>query len=156
MYLYIYLTDIWFSAPLPLLIHVSGSMSVVVHLHLALSRHSVNICGMFFIKIYVVAQLVKNPTLVSLGKGVQSLASLSGLRIWCCHELWCRLQMRLGSGVVMAMVEAGTCRSDSTPSLRTYVCHGLALKRKVYGKGGHRSTKGSHNFPFPKSSSGEL
>ena len=21
---------------------------------------------------------------------VQSLASLSGLRIWCCHELWCR------------------------------------------------------------------
>ena len=22
---------------------------------------------------------------------VQSLASLSGLRIWCCHVLWCRL-----------------------------------------------------------------
>ena len=22
---------------------------------------------------------------------VQSLASVSGLRIWCCHELWCRL-----------------------------------------------------------------
>ena len=28
---------------------------------------------------------------------VQSLASLSGLRIWHCHELWCRLQMQLGS-----------------------------------------------------------
>ena len=27
--------------------------------------------------------------------GVRSLASLSELRIWCCHELWCRLQMRL-------------------------------------------------------------
>jgi len=29
---------------------------------------------------------------------VQSLASLSGLRIWHCHELWCRSQMRLRSG----------------------------------------------------------
>ena len=27
---------------------------------------------------------------------VWSLASLSGLRIWHCHELWCRLQTRLG------------------------------------------------------------
>ena len=33
---------------------------------------------------------------------VQSLASLSGLRIRCCHELWCRLQTRLGSDVVVA------------------------------------------------------
>ena len=28
---------------------------------------------------------------------VQSLASFSGLRIQCCHELWCRSQMQLGS-----------------------------------------------------------
>ena len=26
---------------------------------------------------------------------VQSPALLSGLRIWCCRELWCRLQMQL-------------------------------------------------------------
>ena len=25
---------------------------------------------------------------------VRSLASLSGLRIWCCRELWCRLQFQ--------------------------------------------------------------
>ena len=31
---------------------------------------------------------------------IQSLASLSGLRIWHCHDLWCRSQMWLGSGVV--------------------------------------------------------
>ena len=31
---------------------------------------------------------------------VQSLASLSGLRIWRFHELWCRSQTRLGSQVV--------------------------------------------------------
>ena len=34
---------------------------------------------------------------------VQSLALLSRLRIRHCHELWCRLQMRLGSGVAVAV-----------------------------------------------------
>ena len=42
-------------------------------------------------------QRVKNPT------RVQSLASFSGLRIQRCHELWCRSQMRLGSGVAVAV-----------------------------------------------------
>ena len=32
------------------------------------------------------------------------LSELSGLRIWCCCELWCRLQMRLGSCVAVAVV----------------------------------------------------
>ena len=32
---------------------------------------------------------------------VQSLASLRGLRIWCCRELWCRLQMWLGSCIAV-------------------------------------------------------
>ena len=35
---------------------------------------------------------------------VQFLALLSGLRIWCCHELWYRSQMWLGSGVAVAVV----------------------------------------------------
>ena len=35
---------------------------------------------------------------------VRSLASLSGLRIWCCHELWCGSQTWLGSCVAMAVV----------------------------------------------------
>ena len=35
---------------------------------------------------------------------VQSLASLSGLRIWCYHELWCRSQTWLGSGISVAEV----------------------------------------------------
>ena len=37
--------------------------------------------------------------LASMRTWIQSLASLSGLRIWCCCELWCSLQMWLGSGV---------------------------------------------------------
>ena len=32
---------------------------------------------------------------------VQSLTSLSGLRILCCRELWCKLQMQLGSHVAV-------------------------------------------------------
>ena len=32
-----------------------------------------------------------------------SLASFSGLRIWHCHELWCRSQMLLRSGIAMAV-----------------------------------------------------
>ena len=35
---------------------------------------------------------------------VQSLASLSGLGIWRCSELWCRLQVRLRSGDAVAVV----------------------------------------------------
>ena len=35
---------------------------------------------------------------------VESLASLSGLRIWRCHELWCRWQTWLRSGVAVAVV----------------------------------------------------
>ena len=35
---------------------------------------------------------------------VQSLASLTELRIWHCHELWCRLQMQLRSRVAVAVV----------------------------------------------------
>ena len=35
---------------------------------------------------------------------VQSLALLSGLRIWHCHELWCRLQMQLRSDVAVVLV----------------------------------------------------
>ena len=33
----------------------------------------------------------------------QSLASLSGLGIWCCHELWCRSQTWLRSGIAAAL-----------------------------------------------------
>ena len=52
---------------------------------------------------------------------VRSLASVSGLRILCCHELWCRSQARLRSQVAVAVVQASGCSSDSTPSLGTSI-----------------------------------
>ena len=53
----------------------------------------------------------------NLEVSVQSLASLSGLGIWRCHELWHRSKTRLGSGVAVAVVSASGYSSDWTPSL---------------------------------------
>ena len=44
----------------------------------------------------------KQIRLVSVRMLVQSLALLSGLRIWRCHQLWCRSQTWFGSQVAMA------------------------------------------------------
>ena len=65
----------------------------------------------------------KNKTwLVAMRMRVRSLASLSGWRIGHCHELWCRSQTQLGSHVSVAVVEAGGCSSEVTPSLGTSIC----------------------------------
>ena len=48
---------------------------------------------------------------------------LSGLRIQHCHVLWCRLQMGLGSRVAVAVAEASSYTSSSTPSLGTSTWH---------------------------------
>ena len=53
---------------------------------------------------------------------VRSLASLSGLRIQCCRELWCRSQTRLQSCVAVVVVQAGSCSSDWAPSLGISIC----------------------------------
>ena len=60
---------------------------------------------------------------------VQSLALLSGLRIWCCCELWCRSQARFGSGVAVAVAQAGGYSSDETPSLGTSICRGSSPRK---------------------------
>ena len=52
--------------------------------------------------------------LVSMRTWVRFLASLSGLRIRRCRELWCRLQTWLGSGVAVAVMQAGSYSSDLT------------------------------------------
>ena len=65
---------------------------------------------------------------------VQSLASLSGLRIRCCPELWGRLQTRLRSCMAVAVVEAGSCGSNSTPSLGTSRCLRCSPKKQTKTK----------------------
>ena len=59
------------------------------------------------------------------------LALLNGLRIQHCSEQWCRLQMRLGSCVVVALAQASRNSSDQTPSLGSSICHGCGPKKKT-------------------------
>ena len=66
--------------------------------------------------------------LVSMRTQVWSLASLSGLRIQHCLELWCRLQMWPRSGVAVAVVQASNYSFNSTSSLRIPYTTGVALK----------------------------
>ena len=61
---------------------------------------------------------------------VWSLASLSGLRIRYCRELWCRSQMWLGSGIGVAALQAGSCSSNSTPGWESPYASSVALKSK--------------------------
>ena len=57
----------------------------------------------YFLGIPIGAQW-KQIQLVSMKMQVQSLALLSGLGIWHCLELWCRLQTQLRSTIAMAVV----------------------------------------------------
>ena len=57
---------------------------------------------------------------------VRSLVLLSELRIRRCCELWCRSQLWLRSHVAVA----GSCSSDSNPSLGTSICRRCGHKKK--------------------------
>ena len=60
---------------------------------------------------------------------VQSLASISELRIRRCPELWCRSKMQLGSCIAVALVWASAYSSDEPPSLGTSICRGCGPKK---------------------------
>ena len=66
--------------------------------------------------------------LTSIHEDMSSIPGLSELRIWRCCELWCTLQLWLGSCVAVAMTVA-CCSSDLIANLKTYAT-GLALKSK--------------------------
>ena len=73
----------------------------------------------------------------------RSLASLNGLRIWRCRELWYRSQMRPRSGIAVAVTVAGRSSSNSTRSLGTSICcrygHKKAKKR-IYSDDKHSTS----------------
>ena len=59
---------------------------------------------------------------------VRPLALLRGLRMWYCHELWCRSQMWLKSCIAVAVAKADSCGSDLTHSLGTSICRECSPK----------------------------
>ena len=66
--------------------------------------------------------------LVSMRMQVWFLALLCELMIWSCCKLWCKSQMRLSSGV--AVGQAGSWSTDSTPSLWISICRRCGPKKK--------------------------
>lgn len=72
----------------------------------------------------------KQIQLVFVKMWVRSLASLSGSEIQHCPELWCWSQTRLGSCIAVAVVEAGSCSSDLTPRLGTFICCECSPKKQ--------------------------
>ena len=97
----------------------------------------------------VVAQW-KRIWLVSRKIQVQSLASLGGLRIQRCIELWCRWQIRLGALIAGAMAGAvagavaGSCSSGWALAWEPPCTSGAALKRK---KKKEKKKNINSNFP---------
>ena len=75
----------------------------------------------------------KRIQLETMRSQVQSLALLSGLRILHCHELWCRSQMRLRSHIAVALAQAISYSSNSTPGLGTSICYGRGCRKKGGG-----------------------
>ena len=61
---------------------------------------------------------------------VQALALLSGLRIWLCHELWCRSQVWPGSHVAVAVTVAVAGSYNSTLAWETPYAVAVALNSK--------------------------
>ena len=82
---------------------------------------------------------------------VGSLDLLRGLRI---RELWCKLQTWLRSCVAVAVAQAGSYSSVSTPSLGTSICLRCSPKkkkrklqvRKLSDKGKHTVNVGNYSY----------
>ena len=83
------------------------------------------------------AKQVKNPTSICEDEG-----SIPGLTQWVKHPELCRIchrsQMQLGSSTAMAVVEAGSYSSDSTPGPRISMC----------SRYGHLKKKKKKEFPL--------
>ena len=68
--------------------------------------------------------------LMRIQEDVGSIPGLAqGVKDLPLHELWCRSQKWLGSGVAVAVVQAGSCSSDWTPSLGNSLCHGCGPEK---------------------------
>ena len=76
------------------------------------------------------AQRLTNLTSIHEDEGTIHGLPHSGLRIWCCRDLWYRSQMQLGSCIAVAVAQAGSYSSNLTPILGASICCGYGSKRQ--------------------------
>ena len=74
----------------------------------------------------------KQTQLVSMRMWVGSLASLRGLRIRLCLELWCRSQTWFGSQMAVAVVQVISFSSNSTLSVGNSMCRRYSPKKNSF------------------------
>ena len=112
----------------------------------------------------------KQISLASVRTQIRSLALFRGLRIQCCHELWCQSQMRFRSGMaVLSGLRIQCCRELwcrplATASVRILAWEpphalGMALKKsqKINKNDGKNKTQGMITLMcFPESPSNPL
>ena len=68
--------------------------------------------------------------LTSIHEDASSIPGLSGLRIQCCRDLWCRCQMRLGPGTAVAVGQAGGSFPNHPPTQGTPKSWWIQIKKK--------------------------
>ena len=87
-----------------------------------------------FGKLEKTSRTFRPPSVVNESRRMQvrSLALLSELRLWRCHELWCRLQIRIGSCIAVTVVQASSYSSDLIPGLGTSICRRCSPKKQKY------------------------
>ena len=89
---------------------------------------------------------------MNLTRNHRVAVSIPGLAQWVQDlafcELWCRSQIRLGSGVAVAVAQVGSNSSDSTPSLGTSICRrcGPQKKKNIHMKLGTKVMDDSKPF----------
>ena len=78
---------------------------------------------------------------------VQSLALLSGLRVWRCHKLWCRSKMRLRSYIAVAVCRLAAIALTGPLAWESpYAAGGAALKSKAKNKNFRSPNPQSHGI----------
>ena len=95
---------------------------------LAHSKHWRQLCHIKYV--YLKVPLWLRTQLVSMRTQVRSLAALSGLRVRHCYKLWCRLPVRLGSHIAVAVAWASSCSTNSPLAREPLYAAGSALKKE--------------------------
>ena len=94
------------------------------------SSHRSRTCMCLSIQNYSRRELPSSAQRLMSPTRIHEWASLRGLRIRCCHELWCRSQTQLQSRIALAVMQASSYSSYSTPAWELPYAASAVLRNK--------------------------